>query len=228
MTAGLASESMAGMSGSVARMGGTMALGTEATAATGSGTWGLVGAGATTTGSSGAGLGVRMNWEASSPAVVAKSSAVAPVSKGVGASPPRNALFSPMNDEWGGALASSGNHWDTVVDKLASGKRREFPTRWSPETGDLRHEFDTVVRPQFLREYAGSQEAARRFSSVERQLIMERGELPRGWIVHHKKPLFRGGGNDFSNFRVMRESFHIKFDKRLHSYPEGRNPYGAN
>jgi hypothetical protein len=92
----------------------------------------------------------------------------------------------------------------------------------------LRSEFDEVVRPDFIRGYADTSEGMKRFSEVDRSLMRRRGQLPPGWIVHHKKPLFRGGNNDFANLRVMRESYHWRLSRRLHDYPEGLNPYGRN
>ena len=88
----------------------------------------------------------------------------------------------------------------------------------------LRAEFD-AMRPEFVRQYAGTAEAARRFSASQVRRMARTGRLPGDWIVHHKIPLGRGGANVFENFRVMRESFHLRFSKRLHYYLDGANIY---
>lgn len=104
-----------------------------------------------------------------------------------------------------------------------------YPTRFhvrsSEELAVLRKEFDKV-RPDFVAEYASSAEAARRFTVTERQFMAESGELPRGWVVHHKLPLFRGGENSFENFRVMKSTIHQRYNQRLHWFPDGQNIYG--
>lgn len=93
-----------------------------------------------------------------------------------------------------------------------------------PELVKLRNQFEQV-RPQFITQYAESAEAASRFTTLERQFMRATGQMPEGWILHHKVPLFRGGTNAFGNFRVMRESFHWRYSRRLHYYPEGTNIY---
>ena len=57
---------------------------------------------------------------------------------------------------------------------------------------------------------------------------MKKGKVPTGKVVHHKKPLFRGGNNRNSNLDLIDAGFHKKFNKELHWYPEGQNPYGLN
>ncbi|WP_426133030.1 RHS repeat-associated core domain-containing protein [Pseudomonas sp. PWP3-1b2] len=57
---------------------------------------------------------------------------------------------------------------------------------------------------------------------------MKKGQVPEGFDVHHKKPIFRGGNNRQSNLELMDKSYHKANSKALHWYPEGENPYGLN
>jgi len=58
---------------------------------------------------------------------------------------------------------------------------------------------------------------------------MKKGDVPTGYVVHHKKPLYRGGNNSYDNLELMKESDHSPKGKYgpLHDYPEGQNPFGA-
>lgn len=57
---------------------------------------------------------------------------------------------------------------------------------------------------------------------------MKKGKVPDGFVVHHKKPLFRGGNNRYSNLTLMKADYHKKYNKMLHWYEPGNNPYGLN
>ncbi|WP_348749477.1 RHS repeat-associated core domain-containing protein, partial [Pseudomonas rhodesiae] len=57
---------------------------------------------------------------------------------------------------------------------------------------------------------------------------MKKGQVPEGFDVHHKKPIFRGGNNRQSNLVLMDKAYHKANSKALHWYPEGENPYGLN
>jgi hypothetical protein len=48
---------------------------------------------------------------------------------------------------------------------------------------------------------------------------MERGLAPRGWVIHHRKPLSQGGTNDAGNLVMMRASDHRRHFGALHSHP---------
>jgi len=47
-------------------------------------------------------------------------------------------------------------------------------------------------------------------------------------VVHHKKPLFRGGDNSDDNLMLMDSKYHTDNNKMLHWYEEGQNPYKRN
>ena len=57
---------------------------------------------------------------------------------------------------------------------------------------------------------------------------MKNGKVPDNMVVHHKKPLFRGGTNAKKNLDLIDDAFHRDNNKDLHWYPEGQNPYGLN
>ena len=108
------------------------------------------------------------------------------------------------------------------------GKMGGFPTKFHRrsvgEVAQLRKEFESI-KPEFVRSYFNSAEAAKRFTPSQLLKMGKSGKLPKGYIIHHKNPLFRGGDNSFDNFRVMNSKFHQRYNKRLHWYEEGKNIY---
>lgn len=108
-----------------------------------------------------------------------------------------------------------GSHW---TDKYRTVTEKEVKV--------LRSKFN-AQKKRFLKQYADLPEAHRRFSKAERN-IMRGGNVPDNWVVHHKRALFRGGTNEFSNLRMMKASFHEKHSKRLHYYEKGKNIYGTD
>jgi RHS repeat-associated protein len=93
----------------------------------------------------------------------------------------------------------------------------------------LRRNFEKSggARSRFLKKLAKDPNAVKKYgkAGVEK---MKKGKCPPGMVVHHKKPLFRGGNNSFSNLDLMSKKQHAKNNKALHWYPEGQNPYGLN
>ena len=57
---------------------------------------------------------------------------------------------------------------------------------------------------------------------------MKKGKVPDDFVVHHKKPLFRSGNNRYSNLTLMKADYHKKYNKMLHWYEPGHNPYSLN
>lgn len=115
---------------------------------------------------------------------------------------------------------------DAVPNKAATGGT--YPTKYHKisveEVEVLRTQFESV-KPDFVRDYVNTAEAAKRFTPKQLQKMAKSGKLPRGFIIHHKTPLFRGGNNAFENLRVMNSKFHQRYNKRLHWYEEGYNIY---
>ncbi|WP_257978785.1 RHS repeat domain-containing protein, partial [Vibrio parahaemolyticus] len=73
--------------------------------------------------------------------------------------------------------------------------KRGFPTKSHKRSVDevnlLRKEFESI-KPEFVRCYASTKEAAKRFTSKQLVKMIKSGRLPDGFIIHHKTPLFRG------------------------------------
>ncbi len=94
-----------------------------------------------------------------------------------------------------------------------------FHTRSTTQIAALRHAFSKSggAREQFLKSLAKNPKAAEMYgaAAVKR---MSQGLVPRGMIVHHIKPLFRGGSNAKSNLTLMKASYHRKYFKELHFY----------
>ena len=108
--------------------------------------------------------------------------------------------------------------------KLGVVGRTKYHKRTITENDQLRKEFNGV-KPTFIRFYSETPEAKKRFTPQELAKMTKGGKLPKDFIIHHKLPLFRGGDNAFNNFRVMNKKFHMRFNKRLHWYDEGKNIY---
>jgi len=97
---------------------------------------------------------------------------------------------------------------------------------------DARTQFDSLrtdapSRANFLRQFAATPEAQAYFTDAE-LADMQSGVVPRGWVVHHMQPLFRGGDNFFDNLILVPEEWHTDNFFDLHFYPEGKNPFGRN
>jgi len=85
----------------------------------------------------------------------------------------------------------------------------------------LRREFTKAggARAKFLKRAAKdpSVTAGLSKSAIKR---MEKGKVPKGMVVHHKKPIFRGGDSRFSNLELMSRKNHQANFQALHYYPD--------
>jgi RHS repeat-associated protein len=81
-----------------------------------------------------------------------------------------------------------------------------------------------AVRKKYLQDFAETDMAKRHFTLLQRDK-MAAGIMPEGYNLHHKTPLFRGGTNESSNLELLTEKFHSDYNKALHWYEEGANPY---
>jgi hypothetical protein len=116
------------------------------------------------------------------------------------------------------------------IDELMMGRySNKYSARSPKDIADLRRDFEMSDRASYLKclHATASARFSSRFSQAEWATI-GRGDLPQGWMVHHMKPLFRGGTNDYTNLRLMSVKFHSDFYQQLHWYKEGQNPYGFN
>jgi hypothetical protein len=123
-----------------------------------------------------------------------------------------------------------------TLDELATNpmeaRNAEFPTKFHKrsvsEVAKLRAEFENGIQKNFVREYAKTAEAKQLFQNEQLRKMQMFGELPKGYVVHHKLPLFRGGTNDFSNLQIITRAEHTALNRQLHWYEEGANPYGLD
>lgn len=69
------------------------------------------------------------------------------------------------------------------------------------------------------------------FSKDELEYMEYKGEVPRGYNVHHKKPIFRCESNEdpnkLENLELLPDEYHSKKYKELHWYAEGKCPYAS-
>ena len=126
----------------------------------------------------------------------------------------------------------TGKFFDETIDNmiLSNPKAKKFQTRHINETEAIRREFNQSDRASYLRYYGETTDPAKlaqRFTPSEIAAI-QKGQVPRGWVVHHMKPIYRGGTNSYDNLRLMKREFHEKHFDRLHYYDDGANPYGRN
>ena len=82
--------------------------------------------------------------------------------------------------------------------------------RSSSELSQLRSEFNTSVRKNFLMDMGKQTEYLRSAGFTEADILkIQNGYVPTGWQVHHKIPLDGGGTNDFSNMvLIQNEPYH--------------------
>ena len=82
--------------------------------------------------------------------------------------------------------------------------------RSSSELSQLRSEFNTSVRKNFLMDMGKQTEYLRSAGFTEADILkIQNGYVPTGWQVHHKIPLDGGGTNDFSNLvLIQNEPYH--------------------
>uniref|UniRef100_UPI0011E7064B HNH endonuclease signature motif containing protein n=1 Tax=Serratia marcescens TaxID=615 RepID=UPI0011E7064B len=87
-------------------------------------------------------------------------------------------------------------------------KQINYVRRDPAEAAVLRREFNSSFRKNFLKDIAGTPEAANKFNPSD-LLRMSEGGVPVGWSVHHKLPLDDGGTNAFNNLSLIEnEPFH--------------------
>jgi RHS repeat-associated protein len=115
--------------------------------------------------------------------------------------------------------------WHDPMGLGACGLQKRKPST----VAKLRKDFSKKggARSRFLKKEAAKRGATKKYgkAAVAR---MKKGQVPKNMVVHHKKPLFRGGDNRSSNLALMSKKKHRKDNKKLHYYPEGQNPFGLN
>ena len=111
--------------------------------------------------------------------------------------------------------------------KCTKAKPTRFHTRTVRETARLRATFERTRKKNFLKYLAKQPDSIKKYG-VEAVEKMKQGKVPDGMVVHHKKPLFRGGNNRNNNLDLISEKYHTDHNKALHWYEEGQNPYGLN
>ncbi|WP_148242237.1 HNH endonuclease signature motif containing protein [Enterobacter asburiae] len=115
---------------------------------------------------------------------------------------PNAQLYEEMNS-YLGKLRSETKLLDGLEIKQINYVRRD-----PAEAAVLRREFNSSIRKSFLKDIAGTPEAANKFNPSD-LLRMSEGGVPSGWSVHHKLPLDDGGTNAFDNLSLIEnEPFH--------------------
>lgn len=99
-------------------------------------------------------------------------------------------------------------HW--VITFCCSSSFITLKKRSSSELSQLRSEFNTSVRKNFLMDMGKQTEYLRSAGFTEADILkIQNGYVPTGWQVHHKIPLDGGGTNDFSNMvLIQNEPYH--------------------
>jgi RHS repeat-associated protein len=126
------------------------------------------------------------------------------------------------------AYVHDPNSWVDVLG-LDCGKPTKYHKRTTAEVEELRKAFDKSggARELFLKDLAKDPKSVKRYG-VEAVESMKKGNVPKDMVVHHKKPLFRGGTNDHDNLILLDKKYHSDNSKALHWYEEGNNPFGLN
>ncbi|QIQ21809.1 RHS repeat-associated core domain-containing protein [Zophobihabitans entericus] len=83
----------------------------------------------------------------------------------------------------------------------------QYRKRSVSSVAKLRHNFDKSggARERYLKKLAKTPEKTKAtFKCTDEDIEqMKKGKVPKNFVVHHKKPLFRGGNNRFSNLTLM-------------------------
>jgi RHS repeat-associated protein len=122
---------------------------------------------------------------------------------------------------------------DTTMWVDALGLQGSYPTKYhkrsTEEIAKLRHDFEKSggAKEKFLKSAANHPDAEKKYGK-DAVAKMKEGKVPDDMVVHHKKPLFRGGTNDDDNLKLLDKKYHNDNNKGLHWYEEGQNPYGLN
>lgn len=94
------------------------------------------------------------------------------------------------------------------------------------EYAALRSEFNSSVRPKFLKSLSDHPDALSTFDSNDLQRLA-RGNVPPGWQVHHKIPLDDGGTNELDNLVLIQNSpYHSALTKSQANITRGV-PYNS-
>lgn len=81
------------------------------------------------------------------------------------------------------------------------------------EYNALRHQFNNIVRPDFLKSLSGHPDALLTFDPND-LMKLTNGKVPSGWQVHHKLPLDDGGTNALDNLILIQNSpYHSALSK---------------
>jgi hypothetical protein len=105
-----------------------------------------------------------------------------------------------------------------------------YHRREPEEKQRLREAFDSDVRRSFLQYLARSQRDGPRSRGLTEQNLatLSQGRVPRGYQVHHIRPLDNGGTNDFTNLVLIRahpehEAVHRYLDPQIHGLAVGQS-----
>ena len=103
----------------------------------------------------------------------------------------------------------------------------KYRKRTPKQVARLRKNFENRLKKRYLKNLSKDKNKIKELglsgSDVEK---LKKGNVPDGYVVHHKKPLYRGGNNSNDNLDLIKRTKHDKDYSAYHNYPEGANPYG--
>lgn len=116
-------------------------------------------------------------------------------------------------------------------------KPTKYHKRTVGEVEEARKAFP-AKRSEYISNYASealmdkNHDAHNHFTEEELLDMQITGEVPDGYNVHHKKPIFRCDSQDdpnrLDNLELLPEEYHKTNNKELHWYDEGECPYDTN
>ena len=130
-----------------------------------------------------------------------------------------------------GLLSEEYNFYNYVFDTnneldLYGLARSKYATRSKASLKAMRKAFNKRGRKKFLKRLGKDVDQLKERGFTDDQIKqIQNGEVPTGYEVHHKKPLFRGGDNSFKNLDLMEKSVHKAKFKELHYYDGDVSPY---
>lgn len=85
----------------------------------------------------------------------------------------------------------------------------KYRKRTKAQVARLRKNFNNRMRRRFLKKLAKDEQKIKEMGLSDADVVkMRNGEVPDNYIVHHKKPLYRGGNNSYDNLDLLDKDYH--------------------